>query len=173
MISFGFKLRVAAISLMFFASCAGSVGTARAQRAKYIHCNIYLSEACFGVAQGDEVVLSIPADFLRYEIKLGGGIRSLVYSGYNPDIFDASLASSFEACLEAPGVCSYSSEDGTGIEAVYSGSRSESTVHVLIDDLNDSNRERAREFLSNFRPCKSHGQSLTCAETKIFVARPS
>ena len=112
--------------------------------------------------------MSIPVDYVRYDVKLGEGVSGIVYYGYNPNVVAPDLASEFEDCASTARSCSFVKQREGGIEAVYSGSREDNVVHVLLDGINGSNSKRVQEFLENFRPCRGSGADVVCRETAIF-----
>lgn len=138
-------------------------------RNTYVYCNVYLGGACFGIAAGDEMQMTIPADYVRYEVQSADRRDAIVYYGYNQNIVDPALRDKFDECTATKEVCKLVIENGTGIEAVYSGSREESTAHLLLTGIDQTNKGRAREFVENFRPCKRVAYDLMCRNEPVFV----
>lgn len=152
-------------------SCASGVekDVSPRHRDTYVYCNVYLGGACFGIAAGDEMQMTIPADYVLYVVKSADKRNAIVYFGYDASIVDPVLRNKFDECTATKEVCMLAIESGTGIEAVYSGSRDESTVHLLVTGILQTNKERALEFVENFRPCKRVTYDLMCRDEPVFV----
>ena len=116
--------------------------------------------------------MSIPLDFVRYDIKLGGGLIGVVYFGANPSVSDAALKKEFEDCIDSSHVCSFVvfSKPLSTVEAIYSGDRQHDFVHVALSGANEANKRFAFEFLENFRACARVGSSLECQANGMFSA---
>lgn len=139
-------------------------------RNRYLYCNVFQDEACFGISAGDELRMSIPSDFVRYDIKLGSGLSGVVYFGANPRISDTVLRKEFEDCIEGSLACSFVhfSKPLSAVEAIYSGDRQHDFVHVVLSGVSESNTRLALEFLENFRACERIRSSLRCEDDGIF-----
>lgn len=140
-----------------------------ARRGTYVYCNVYLGEACFGIAAGDDMKMTVPADYVLYEIRSADNRNAIVYYGYNQSIVDPALNRKFESCTQTNEACVFVFSSGEQIEAIYSGDRKGSTVHLLLTGIDQANRKRADEFVENFRPCKRVGYDLMCQNSAIFA----
>ncbi len=137
----------------------------------YIYCNVYLQDACFGVASGDSLRMQIPIDFTMYEVTLSGGVKAEIYYGTNPDIPKV-----------LPGEKSWRSTDGTFriFDVAQPGrsttsnyvfapahSKSGNVVHVRIFS-SAGNDNVVKSFIANFRPCEAEDSSLHCRDYSLF-----
>jgi len=138
----------------------------------YVHYNVMLSSACFGIAAGDELQMRIPADYVLYEIKFNDGRSAVVYFGHHAKIVDPVLRTNFEDCVATAETCSFIRENGAVLEAMYLGDREKSGVHLLLSGINPGNLGRAREFVDNFRPCRRVGLNLICRDERAFEQNP-
>lgn len=167
---------VLTFAILLSLSACSALGAGKANldthqgRQRYLFCNVYLDEACFGISAGEELRMSIPSDYIRYDVKLAGGLSGVVYFGSNPDVIDATLKQEFETCSEGSKVCSFAtvSMPKSSIEAIYSGDRSHDSVHVLLSGISESNKMFANEFIENFRGCERINSSLKCRDSRIF-----
>ncbi|MBV6846719.1 hypothetical protein KWH29_15410 [Xanthomonas campestris pv. paulliniae] len=157
------KLALGLVVLMSFAGAS-----AESKRINYLYCNIYTDNSCFGVASGEKVKISLASDFFVYEVEMAGGLSASVYSGGNPDIQSKILDRKFEDCTEDDGVCKFIDFQGGIVEAVYSEARNVNSTHLIVRGVTDANLALAKEFVENFRGCKSVGASVECKDLPIF-----
>lgn len=142
----------------------GQVAAAELQgrESPYLFCNVYLSGACFGLAQGDTLTMEVVLDFVIYDLKIGDNKSIRVYSGFNPSLLK-DQKQSFSKCLliDTQSPCKSREIDDAGFEALIGPAKNGSFVHVIVKDgMRD---ERVRKFLRNVRSCKNAGDvSIAC-----------
>lgn len=158
--------------MAFAASCGGTHSSRAANvspdQSRYIYCNVYLDTACFGIASGDFLDMKIPGDFVLYTVDLGTKIKATIYSGNNPqdDVFDSpqvmhcSMTTSTEKCLYL--------KSAKALDLLYQPNTNVSFVHVHLTGISASNIGDVKDFLANFRSCKSADQGIQCTNQRIF-----
>jgi hypothetical protein len=78
-------MKAKARTLVLIAMVLGTSSEAKAaDTARYRHCNVFADGVCFGIAAGDQLVHSIPVDYVLYEITLSSGTTLTIYNGMNP-----------------------------------------------------------------------------------------
>jgi hypothetical protein len=139
----------------------------------YIYCNVYLQDACFGVASGDRLEMQIPVDFSLYQVSFAGGARAEIYYGTNPALPKV-----------VKGEVKWHSENGefrrfdaagtggvTETNYVYqpAGSKIGNIIHVKVFSA-AKDGETVKSFIENFRPCKANAPSIQCSDNRLFAA---
>lgn len=157
------KLALGLVALMSFTGAS-----AENKRNNYLYCNIYTDNSCFGIASGEKARIILNSDFFVYEVEMVGGLSASVYSGGNPGIQSKILDRKFEDCTEDDGVCKFIDFQGGIVEAVYSKARTVNSTHLIVRGVTDANLALAKEFVENFRGCKSVGESVECKDLPIF-----
>lgn len=167
-------MRAAFLSIVGMASatlvsaCATAEHMPRPARSTYVYCNVYTTIACFGVAQGDRLQMTIPADFVHYELELGAGLRASVYVGYSPRPSSPDLVELFVRCSKTAKPCARIVNGRATLEALYW--EDGEAVHLTLLGLNDQNRNVAREFVDNFRRCSLRDHNPQCTDRPLFEA---
>lgn len=149
---------------------ASAEGRSADQHGAYPYCNVYADIACFGIANGDQVTMSLPADFLVYDFKLNGGVVGTIYVGNHANISDAPFRKEVEECVDSERRCNFVSHENSGIWAIYVN-ESGTQLELRIRGLEDSQGARARDFISGFRACTTQSGGITCKPESMFVER--
>ena len=152
-------------SAMLSAGCSITEMRQENSAKRYVFCNVYLEDSCFGIAGGDSLQMSIPGDYMIYQVAISGGMTAMIYSGYNPEDRNDNL---LKSCSQGHEYCAYQFERNDAIDAYYSAGKGKSYLHVSISGINEKNILYAQEFLENFRECKSENNSLICGNRSIF-----
>jgi hypothetical protein len=137
-------------------------------QSQYVYCNVYLDYACFGIASGDSLEMSIPVDFTLYSIGLGADVKAIIYNGNNPQD-DAFKPSQSKQCAvtESTGKCVYVKSNST-FDLLYQANAKASFIHLHLTGLKPSNADNVNDFLANFRSCKPVNQNVQCTNERIF-----
>jgi len=134
----------------------------------YVYCNVYLDYACFGIASGDSVEMSIPADFTLYSVTLGADVKATIYDGNNPQD-EAFKSPQSKSCAAAgsTGKCVYV-KSNTTFDLLYQANAKASFIHLHLKGFKPSNMDDVNDFLANFRSCKPVNQNVQCTNDRIF-----
>jgi len=136
----------------------------------YLFCNIFMTSACFGIASGDEVEISMPVDFFLYKVRLSQGVFIQVYEGYNPKpIVDQDISAQQECASTKFKTCVLDiMKDGKYIVEYKHDNRS-TEVQIAFQGITEGNKNKIKDFLGNFRSCIRIDDSVTCSQEKIFT----
>lgn len=133
-----------------------------------IYCNVYTSIACFNIGTGDKLKMSLPADFLLYDIQLASSVRVRIYQGHNPE---TGVFKSARPCKAQTGTsrCSYV-RSASVLDVLYdSGIRNRPLLHIHIEEpVGEDSTKVVHEFLAGFHPCSRSPTALTCTHEQIF-----
>lgn len=142
--------------------------TAAAVSSRYIYCNVYLTDACFGLASGDVMKMELPADFVLRTVSLWNGARVVIYEGHQPE--DAFKGKTAKTCPSANGAkqCQYATS-GSQANVMFQASNTAQTIHLYITGITKDNLAGVMDFLSGFHRCKAVGQSEQCSDERPFV----
>lgn len=154
---------------MFFCGTDSSRATnVSPHQGRYIYCNVYLDVACFGIASGDVLDMTIPGDFVLYTIDLGRKVKATIYSGNNPQdrIFESKQARNCSKTTLTEKCLYVKSTDA--LDLLYQPSPNVSFMHIRLTGTSASVVSDVKDFLENFRSCKSVGQSIDCTNERIF-----
>jgi hypothetical protein len=134
---------------------------------RYIYCNVYLDDACFGIASGDTLKMEIPVDFVLDTVSLWNGVKVVIYEGHNPeDTFGGKTAMSCPAASDAH-QCQYKKSAGQ-YDLLYQATANSQIIHLRITGITLANQAGVADFLSGFRRCRVTGQSEQCTDERIF-----
>lgn len=155
--------------LLLVSGCGGSAGVVSAPRSGSPYCNVYTDVACFGVGHGSAVTMSIPADFVLYDVTLADGVSARIYVGYNPQLsrFDAAVPCTAGGDAE---VCRFTRRPES-LDLLYNSEGSYMDVHVQ-GGVEAMKGAVVQKFLASFRPCREAGEGLSCSGERIFAAMP-
>lgn len=144
------------------AGCASMANNADQQN-RYVYCNVYAASACFGVASGDVMTMRVPVDFVTYDLELFGGVKVLIYSGYNPPKIAARNSHHAKRYSVPSGSYEHIlTSDGRHVITYTPLDTSLPLLQVEVDQVGASQKEVFADFLKAFRPCKSDGASVVC-----------
>lgn len=168
------------LCVLLLASCAqsdsskpvaASSNRSPERKPPYVYCNVYLQDACFGVAGGDSLQMKIPIDFTMYEATLPSGVKAEIYYGTNPDIPKSmSGEKSWRSADGAFRIFNVKQPDGSTISNYVfapAHSRIGNVVHVRVSAPTGS-ANVVKSFIANFRPCIAEGPSLHCRDDSLF-----
>ncbi|MDE2279841.1 MAG: hypothetical protein KGK04_09720 [Xanthomonadaceae bacterium] len=149
-------------------------GTSRAASAtapvnsRYVYCNVYLTDACFGLAGGDVMKMELPADFVLRTVSLWNGTQVVIYEGHQPE--DAFKDGTAKTCPSAGDAkqCQYTTS-GSSADVMFQASNTAQTIHLHITGITKHNWAGVMDFLSGFHLCKAVGQSEQCSDERPFV----
>lgn len=159
---FKFIIRVTLL-LAFCSTSQASESKSHNYKNPYIHCNIILSDACFGIAKGDKLSKEIIFDFLIYRLTFSSERTAVIYYGFNPNINDKET-SIFQPCVKDNGFSSCKQRilsDG-GYELIARRDENSLIIHAIISGGSKGARESI-SFLNNIRACKKIKKSVTCS----------
>jgi hypothetical protein len=164
------KTTVAWVALVvILITCSASARERPLQKhGSYPYCNVYADIACFGMAGGDLVTMSLHAYFLLYDIKLAGAIGAKVYVGEHAQISTAPFRTEVERCIDTSEPCKFVSRDEGGIWAIYVN-QSGTQLELRIPPLRAADEGRAIDFVSGFRACITHASSVSCESDPLFA----
>jgi hypothetical protein len=133
-----------------------------APNSPYMFCNVFLSGACFGIAQGDRLSMQVIADFTVYDIFFSFGGKAVIYSGFNPSIADAKKIP-FEKCEKMNGFfdCKKRKLNDGRIEFVAQRDESSEFIHVLFSPGKKEFKE-INSFFLNIKSCDRSTNTLRC-----------
>lgn len=134
---------------------------------RYVYCNVYLDDACFGIASGDTLKMEIPVDFVLDTVGLWNGAKAVIYEGHNPeDAFGGKAAMNCPAANHAQ-QCRYAKSVGQ-FDLLYQAAANSQIIHLRITGITPANQTGVTDFLSGFRRCRAVGQSEQCTDERIF-----
>jgi|GEM_PF-3011392 len=133
----------------------------------YPYCNFFARDVCFGVAQGDELTMRVPSDFITYDFKLADGISGQIYSGSHANISGAPFAEQAFRCIDEGRRCDFASHWRSGIWLLHI-SKDGGQTEVRIPELGPGTFERAMKFLDGFRACETSSEMPVCGHQKAF-----
>ena len=161
----------------YFVAAALAVGLfcgisdARTGQGRYYYCNVYASALCFGIAAGDKASISIPVDFVLYDIRLLNKVEGSIYVGRHPESVDESLVT-FEREYPANGEAgsyTYRLMRNGGHEIVYSSPDANMALtQIRLRTVEQGQTHLIGDFLRNFRPCKMESAKVKCSDERIF-----
>ena len=135
---------------------------------RYVYCNVYLDDMCFGTAAGDTVTMINAGDYVIYRAELSGGQKVDIYAGYNPSA-DLVYENDAKNCPEKNSdVCSYKVTK-EGADILYRKSPEAHYIHIHVNGHVDM---AAYEFVRNFRPCDATSNGIQCKNGSIFGGLP-
>lgn len=156
------------VSLLLFSILAAQSAAAdqqprNRQQGPYHLCNVFTSDACFGIAQGDKLNMEIVTDFVLYHVSFPFGRIATIYSGFNPTLAD-SPGGKFERCLKPNGFenCRRRSLDDGGFEFIANREKEGRQLHVIVSGGKDG-APLVDSFLENIRSCRRSGNTIHCA----------
>jgi hypothetical protein len=134
---------------------------------RYVYCNVYLDDACFGIASGDTLKMEIPVDFVLDTISLWNGAKVVIYEGNHPeDVFAGKVTKSCPATSGAY-QCQYTTSSGQ-YDLLYQATDNSQAIHLRITGVTSINQAGVIGFLSGFRRCHAIGQSEQCTDERLF-----
>ena len=161
------RVILALLAMLLFSTCIHGQGKLPGGH-RYIYCNVYLDDVCFGVAAGETVVMTNAGDYTVYRVELSGGRKVDIYAGYNPSA-DVVEKVDAQACPgKISGECSYKIAN-EGSDILYRRSRESRYIHIHIHGRADV---ATFDFIRNFRACKSDDGGLRCENESIFDGLP-
>jgi len=154
--------------LLLVSGCGGTAGVV-SPRSGAPYCNVYTDVACFGIGHGGAVTMSIPADFVLYDVTLADSVRARIYIGYNPQLsrFDAAVPCAAAGDAE---VCRFTRHPES-LDLLYNSDGSYMDVHIQ-GGTEEMKGAVVQSFLTSFRPCREAGEGLNCSAERIFAALP-
>lgn len=164
-------LRVLSCLLATLVSCSAwgasgyPVERVSPHKSKYIYCNVYLDYACFGIAAGDQLQMSLSADFTIYSISIGRVATGAIYYGRNPQWRGAS---NIKDCSkeQSGATCIYRDDSGI-VDILYAARQGAPFIHIHLIGVATSG-DIVSDFLANFRRCEPSAQSVQCTEDRVF-----
>jgi len=143
-------------------ACLSSVALAD----PYSYCVVYASRACFGVAPGDQVVVSAPADFVVYDVTLSSGAQGRIYSGMHANIRGAPFEERAEACIDEDRDCAFLVRTGNQVRGYYTYGGAE--VEITFSQIEPQHMGEGKAFLKSFRRCVRGGGGVACTNESVF-----
>lgn len=134
---------------------------------RYVYCNIYLENACFGIAAGDSLKMEIPVDFVLDTVSLRDGAKAVIYEGNSPQNVFAGKTP--KRCPNAHNAyqCRYI-KSAKQYDLVYQPTAKARVIHVRLSGVTANNQANVADFLLGFRQCHSVGQSEQCTDDQVF-----
>lgn len=135
---------------------------------RYVYCNVYLTDVCFGLASGDVLKMELPADFVLRTVSLLNGAQAVIYEGNHPeDVFKGKAP---KICPAADDVrqCQYTTT-GNQTDVLYQAGGNSQMIHLRITGITDTNQAGVADFLAGFHRCKAVGQSEQCSNERPFA----
>lgn len=128
----------------------------------YLFCNVFLSDGCFGIAEGDRLVMQVVTDFVQYDLIFSSGGSARLYSGSNPDIKQENVK--FEHCAwrNKFSECKIRLLNDGRTEFFARRSAKSTAIHLVIEAT--VSRAIANSFLRNIRSCTSNQKIIRCNE---------
>ena len=155
------------VLILFFLIAGTGEATSGAQSrnlrtGSYLFCNVYLSSACFGIAQGDKLTMEVVADYVLYRVDFAFGRSATIYSGHNPAV-QASPTTKFEKCRGLRGFaeCRERNLDDGGVEFLARSNARAPFLHLVLSAGNGRTAE-VDSFLQNIRACRRKGDIIDC-----------
>jgi hypothetical protein len=133
---------------------------------RYVYCNVFLETACFGIAQGDNLNMQIPFDFLLYGIKFSFGGSAQIFSGFNPERIDSNSVLISSNCGRKSDSCNLYRVAQEQYRLLFEVDGD--FLDVSLSGISIDNFEEFNSFLHNFRHCSRSGSGVMCGEERIF-----
>lgn len=135
---------------------------------RYVYCNVYMTDACFGLASGDVMKMELPADFVLRMVTLWNGAHVVIYEGNHPE--DAFKGKTTKKCPAARDAhqCQYA-VTGNQADVLYQAAGNSQMIHLRITRGTAANWASVADFLSGFHRCKAVGQSEQCSDERPFA----
>ena len=153
------------VLLILVASHWGASATEQPKNVRsgpYVFCNVFASDACFGIAQGDKLSMEIVIDFVLYHISFSSGRSATIYSGYHPDL-SKSQGKTFEKCGNNSFTeCKRRNLDDGGVELLAQRDKQSQFLHVIVSAGAAKDTPLVESFLQNIRSCIRTGDAIRC-----------
>lgn len=135
---------------------------------RYVYCNVYMTDACFGLASGDVMKMELPADYTLRMVTLWNGAHVVIYEGNHPE--DAFKGRRAKECPVAGDAhqCQYA-VTGNQADVLYQAAGNSQIIHLHITRINAANWPGVTDFLSGFHRCIAVGQSEQCSDEHPFA----
>lgn len=140
------------------------------EQPRHLFCNVYLRDICFGIAQGDELTMRLPADYLLYEVRLKNGASIFIYNGFNPERPAASEIHKKPCITATPGgECHFFvSNEKNEINVYYESIESGLTTHIFTRNFHAETADEIKSFIDNMRACKKSSGGIHCSDVRPF-----
>lgn len=133
---------------------------------RYVYCNVYLGTSCFGIAQGDNLSMQIPFDFVLYGIEFGFGGSALIYSGFNPQSVNPEAVHLSSDCGRKSDSCNLYKVSPGRYRLLFEVDGK--FLDINISGVSNENLGQLNNFLHNFRYCNASRSNVVCTEERIF-----
>ncbi|WIH04912.1 hypothetical protein KHF85_19560 [Xanthomonas translucens pv. graminis] len=138
----------------------------------YVYCNVYLQEACFGIAPGDKLEMKINIDFTYYRVFLPGKRIVEIYYGTSPGSSEPGVTKNSWSSTDGEVKIFITKSLGNNMEAQHYlykpySSKVGNVSHLKL--FNCSKEDKIiKSFVDNFRPCISTDSGISCSEKFLF-----
>ena len=133
---------------------------------RYVHCNVFLQTACFGISQGDSLNMQIPFDFVLYQIEFGFGGKALIYSGYNPQEVGSDSVHLSSDCGRKSDSCNLYRVSPNQHRLLFEVDGD--FLDISLSGVSNEDLDQLNSFLHNFRYCESPSSGVVCTDERIF-----
>ncbi|WP_148040910.1 hypothetical protein [Montanilutibacter psychrotolerans] len=162
-----FGLLVSAIFILCAPSVAQAGNKLKGQR--YVYCNVFAASICFGITQGESSRMTIPADFVVYDVALGNGLTAIVYSGRQPQPLALPPAVGLNEYTVPEGRVAYQPLTQGGYDFFFRPSAANLPItHVQFQSVTKGQEEIFTDFMRNIRACGAGSSGVACSESRIF-----
>lgn len=147
-----------------------SIGDEDVSYRSYINngqCNFLVADLCLGLDDGDELKITIPVDYILYDLKFTSGIKVRIYSGFNPKV-ESYEKGKQKKCAGEECYSFFDGENGSGyILYKENNVKYPKYIHFNFSGVTVQNKKDLEKFLLDIRKCKI-GNKIKCGERSPF-----
>ncbi|WP_157731013.1 hypothetical protein [Variovorax sp. HW608] len=116
------------------------------------------------------MTMRLPVDFVIYNLELSGGLKLLLYNGYQPSKVPAAESSSVKRYSSLDGSYEYVlASDGRRVITYASNQKKFPALQLVINKFETSQKKVLIDFLETFRPCSGGGTGVfSCDKNEVL-----
>jgi hypothetical protein len=141
----------------------------------YFDCNVFASFYCFSIKQREQLVYSIPVDFVLYDVTLANDLRIRIYDGFWPQqpggFGGYKLLNSIQGATEKTDVYIGEERGQVHWEIYYSSTRPrlKTVMHASLVTSSPEELETAKEFFGRFWTCLDVDRGVACDRQRPLI----
>lgn len=159
------------LAILFLMPCTSPIVQAgnQSEGQRYVYCNVFAASICFGITREENSKMTIPADFVLYDVALVKGLSGIIYSGRQPQQIDLPSAGSLKEYSVPEGRITYQSSAQGGYDFFFHPSTVNlPNTHVQFPSVSKEQEDVFADFMRNIRACKLSSSGVACSDSKIF-----
>lgn len=164
------KRTVLAVLAVFSLTACSPLRASSVHPDRYVYCNVHASTFCFGIAAGDTLNMTIPVDFVIYEVTTLKGVSGTIYVGRQPEETPEELIVNRRSYNESGFDYEYRKLKSGEFEILYRTPEQSSVIaHIRLKTADGGASKTLVDFLENFRPCVAASATSNCTDSSIFA----